>query len=59
VLTEKTGIPAAVVGKMVKSVDKPEITPEDLQPYIDASKKYGLMDGTFPASELVWKAPAS
>jgi NitT/TauT family transport system substrate-binding protein len=57
-LTEKTGIPAAVVGKMVKSVDKPEITPEDLQPYIDGAKKYGLMDTTFDASELIWKAPA-
>jgi NitT/TauT family transport system substrate-binding protein len=57
-LTEKTGIPAAVVGKMVKSTDKPEITPEDLQPYIDGAKKYGLMDETFDASELIWKAPA-
>jgi NitT/TauT family transport system substrate-binding protein len=56
-LTEKTGIPAAVVGKMVKSTDKPEITPADLQPYIDGAKKYGLMDSTFDASELIWKAP--
>jgi NitT/TauT family transport system substrate-binding protein len=58
-LTEKTGIPAAVVGKMVKSVDKPEITPEDLEPYVEASKKYGLTKTTFDASELLWKAPAS
>jgi NitT/TauT family transport system substrate-binding protein len=58
-LTEKTGIPAAVVGKMVKSTDKPEITPADLEPYIDAAKKYGLTKTTFPASELLWKAPAS
>lgn len=58
-LTEKTGIPAAVVGKMVKSVDKPEITPADLEPYIEAAKKYGLTKTTFDASELLWQAPAS
>jgi NitT/TauT family transport system substrate-binding protein len=59
VLTEKTGIPAAVVGKMVKSVDKPQITAEDLQPYVDAAKKYGLTKETFDPAELIWKAPAS
>jgi NitT/TauT family transport system substrate-binding protein len=57
-LTTKTGIPAAVVGKMVKSTDKPEITAADLEPYIEASKKYGLTKTTFPADELLWKAPA-
>jgi len=59
ILTEKTGIPAAVVGKMVKSVDKPDIRPEDLEPYIEASKKYGLTKETFDASELLWKAPGT
>jgi NitT/TauT family transport system substrate-binding protein len=59
VLTEKTGIPAAVVGKMVKSTDKPTIAPADLEPYIDAAKKYGLTKETFPADELIWKAPSS
>jgi NitT/TauT family transport system substrate-binding protein len=59
ILTEHTGIPAAVVGKMVKSTDKPAITAADLEPYITAAKKYGLTKETFPADQLIWKAPSS
>jgi NitT/TauT family transport system substrate-binding protein len=57
ILTEKTGLPPAVTGKMVKSVDKPDIAATDLEPFIKAAKQYGLTKETFDPNELLWTAP--
>jgi NitT/TauT family transport system substrate-binding protein len=53
--SEKTGVPKPLIDAMVPSQIKIPVGPADLEPMIQASKKYGLADATFPASEIVWQ----
>jgi NitT/TauT family transport system substrate-binding protein len=59
ILAQRTGIAGNVVGKMTNSITKPRVTASDIQPWIEASKKYGLTQSTFPAEEALWQAPGS
>ena len=53
--SEKTGVPKPLIDAMVPSEIKIPVGPADLEPMIQAAKKYGLADATFPASEIVWQ----
>jgi NitT/TauT family transport system substrate-binding protein len=57
--SEKTGIPKPLIDAMVPSEIHIPVTQADLTPMIEASKRYGLSDKTFPASEIVWQPNAS
>ena len=54
-LVEITGIDAKVVREMTPSLLKAEITPADIEPWIEAAEKYGMSDSTFEASEILWE----
>jgi NitT/TauT family transport system substrate-binding protein len=53
-LSKHTGIPAAVVDKMVPSIPKPTVTAADIKPWIDGAKQFGLTTKTFPPAEVLW-----
>jgi NitT/TauT family transport system substrate-binding protein len=56
-LAQRTGLPPNVVGKMVMSITKDRVTAQDIQPWIDATKKYGLIDESFPPEDVLWQGP--
>lgn len=55
-LAKYTNIPAGVIATMARSHYAEELTPELMQPGIDASAKYNGF-ATFPASELIFPQP--
>jgi ABC-type nitrate/sulfonate/bicarbonate transport system substrate-binding protein len=48
-----TGAPASVIATMPRATAAPVVTAGQIQPVIDAAVKYGLLERTFPASELI------
>jgi hypothetical protein len=40
---------------MTPSLLKHRITAADIEPWIGAARKYGMIDSTFPPSEVLWK----
>jgi NitT/TauT family transport system substrate-binding protein len=57
-ISQNTGIAPNVADKQVPSITKNTITPGDIQPWIEAAKKYGLMDTTFGPGEVLWQGQA-
>jgi NitT/TauT family transport system substrate-binding protein len=57
-LAQNTGLAPDVVDKQVMSITKDQVTAADIQPWIDASKKYGLLKETFPPEDVLWQEPA-
>jgi NitT/TauT family transport system substrate-binding protein len=47
----------AMVKQTIRARYSTTLTPAQLQPTIDASAKYKVFDGSFPASELIFQAP--
>jgi NitT/TauT family transport system substrate-binding protein len=58
-ISEKTGVPQPLIDAMVPSEVKLPVTQDDLTPLIDACKKFGLSNKTFPASDVVWGGSAA
>jgi NitT/TauT family transport system substrate-binding protein len=58
-ISEKTGVPQPLIDAMVPSQVKIPVTQDDLTPLIDACKKFGLSDKTFPASDIAWEGSAA
>jgi NitT/TauT family transport system substrate-binding protein len=56
-LAQRTGLPPNVVDKMVMSITKDRVTAADIEPWIEATKKYGLIDDTFPPEDVLWQGP--
>jgi NitT/TauT family transport system substrate-binding protein len=54
ILSNHTGIPAAVVNKMIPSIPKATVSAADIQPWINGAKQFGLTSKTFPPSEVLW-----
>jgi NitT/TauT family transport system substrate-binding protein len=54
-LAQNTGLAPDVVDKQVMSITKDKVTPADIQPWIDATKKYGLLKETFPPEDVLWQ----
>lgn len=46
-----------VASSMARATYGTTLSAAMIQPVIDASVKYGVLDKTFPASELIWQAP--
>ena len=40
------------------SITKDQVTAADIQPWIDATKKYGLLKETFPPEDVLWQESA-
>jgi NitT/TauT family transport system substrate-binding protein len=47
----------AMVKQTIRARYSTTLTPGQLQPTIDASAKYKIFDGAFPAAELIYQAP--
>ena len=58
-LAQNTGLAPNVVDKMVMSITKDRVTAADIEPWIEATKKYGLIEESFPPEDVLWQAPAS
>ena len=58
-VSEKTGVPQPLIAAMVDSEITVPVTQDDITPLIDACKKYGLSNKTFPASDIVWQGSAA
>lgn len=56
-LAEVSKIPVNVITSMERSVLGTQLTPELVQPVIDLSAKYGQLKRSFPAAEVIYKAP--
>jgi NitT/TauT family transport system substrate-binding protein len=54
-LAQNTGLAPDVVSKQVMSITKDQVTATDIQPWIDATKKYGLLKETFPPEDVLWQ----
>jgi NitT/TauT family transport system substrate-binding protein len=48
-----SGIPAAAIAKSVRATDPENVDPRNIQPLIDVSAKYGIIDRGFPADEII------
>jgi NitT/TauT family transport system substrate-binding protein len=58
-VSEKTGVPQPLIDAMVPSQITIPVTQDDVTPLIDACKRYGLSNKTFPASDIVWQGSAA
>lgn len=56
-LAQNTGLEQDVVDEMVMSITKDRVAASDIQPWIEASRKYGLAEETFPPEEVLWQGP--
>jgi len=48
-----TDIPADVIAHSVRAVDAEYVTPQTVQPLIDAAAKYGMIARAFPAGDII------
>jgi NitT/TauT family transport system substrate-binding protein len=48
-----TAIPADVIAHSVRAVDAEYVTPQTVQPLIDAAAKYGMIAHAFPAADII------
>jgi len=46
-----------VASSMARATYGTTLSPAMIQPVIDSSAKYGVLDKTFPASDLIWQPP--
>jgi NitT/TauT family transport system substrate-binding protein len=59
ILVRYAKLDPAVVSTMARATYGTTLSASMIQPVIDASAKYDVIDKTFPASELIWQAPRS
>ena len=52
-LAGESTIPLAVIQKMPRVMNGTSLTPQSMQPLIDASAKYGFLSAPFPAQDLI------
>jgi NitT/TauT family transport system substrate-binding protein len=57
-LAQNTGLAPDVVDKQVMSITKNQVTQADIQPWIEATKKYGLLKQSFPPEDVLWQGSA-
>jgi NitT/TauT family transport system substrate-binding protein len=57
ILAKYSKLDPAMVKQTIRARYSTTLTPAQLQPTIDASAKYKIFDGTFPAAELIFQAP--
>lgn len=58
-LSQVTGIPPAVVEKMVRTDTALTLNPADIQPLIDVAAKYKMIPHPFPAADLIYAGSAT
>jgi NitT/TauT family transport system substrate-binding protein len=56
-LAEVAKIPIDVIEKQPRGILGTQLTPALVQPVIDLSAKYGMLARSFPADEVIYKAP--
>jgi NitT/TauT family transport system substrate-binding protein len=56
-LAQRTGLAPNVVDKMTMSTTKSRVTAADIEPWIEATKKYGLIEESFPPEDVLWQGP--
>jgi ABC-type nitrate/sulfonate/bicarbonate transport system substrate-binding protein len=56
ILAKISKIPPDVLSRMERSIYSDQLTPELLQPLIDAGVKYGAVPKSFPAAEIIYRA---
>jgi NitT/TauT family transport system substrate-binding protein len=57
ILVKNSKLDPAVADTMARAIYGIRLEPALLQPVIDAAVKYGVIDKSVPASELIWSAP--
>lgn len=48
-----SGVDAAIIAKSIRATDPEYSDPRNIQPLIDVSAKYGIIDRAFPADEII------
>lgn len=59
ILTKYSKMDPSIVTMMNRATFGTTIDPTLIQPVIDASAKYGVIDKAYPAADLIWQAPRS
>lgn len=57
ILARTAKMDPSIVAALSRSTYGESLEPALLQPAIDASARYGVIDKTYPAPELIWQAP--
>jgi hypothetical protein len=57
ILIKYSKMDPALMHSMVRAVYATTLDPALVQPVLDASVKYGALDRTFPAAEILWAPP--
>lgn len=53
IVASYSGIPAAAIAKSVRATDPEYVESRNIQPLIDVAAKYGIIDRSFPANEII------
>jgi len=53
IVASYSGIPAAAIAKSIRATDPEYVDPRNIQPFIDIAAKYGIIERSFPADEII------
>lgn len=56
IVASYSGIPASAIATSVRATDPENVDPRNIQPLIDVCAKYGVIERTFPADDIISQA---
>jgi NitT/TauT family transport system substrate-binding protein len=54
ILAKYTKVSPALLGTMARATYSGQVDPRDIQPVVDAAARFGIIDGGFPATSLIY-----